>query len=90
MNDRQPDRVVATVADGICDDIIEAIESSGARGTPSGHLYAALMGLLSFDQYQAIMRTVVATGRVELRGECYHAQIENVGARMIASVEAQH
>lgn len=41
-----------------------AIKESGSMGIPSGHLYAALMGKLSLDSYQAIIGILVETGKI--------------------------
>ena len=40
--------------------------------TPGGHLYAALMQYLSLDQFEAMMRVLVAAERIAKRGDCYY------------------
>ena len=42
--------------------VAEAIRA--AKKIPSGHLYAALMGKLTLDQYQSIINTLKGTGLV--------------------------
>ena len=40
-------------------------------GAPSGALYAALMAYLSVDQFEAMMRALVAAERISRRGDVY-------------------
>jgi len=45
-----------------CKAMIEAIESFGPRGVPSGELYANVMGTMSLDQYNNVIGVLVKTG----------------------------
>ena len=49
--------------------IEEAIKESGPEGIPSGHLYAALMGHISLDDYNTIIGMLKKAGRVK---ESFH------------------
>lgn len=48
--------------------VLEAIDASGSRGIPSGHLYAALMQYMTLDQYQGFMAAMVRDGLVTQSG----------------------
>ena len=48
--------------------IAEAIEASGPRGVPSGHLYAAVMGAMDLTTYEAIIAALTKSGRVTQSG----------------------
>lgn len=52
--------------------IEETVSDAGPLGVPSGHLYAALMGIMSLDTYEKIMAGMVQSGRIVKRGQCYH------------------
>lgn len=45
--------------------ICESVEDSGPHGIPSGHIYAALMGKVSFEVYQKIEALAIQTGRIQ-------------------------
>lgn len=45
--------------------VYEAISSAGARGIPSGHLYAALMDRVSLEAYESCIAALVRTGLVQ-------------------------
>jgi len=51
------------------DILLETIREAGPNGIPSGHLYAALMGHLSLDSYQALIGMLKTAGKVK---ESYH------------------
>jgi hypothetical protein len=51
----------------------ECVAECGEVGSPSGHLYASLMGVLSLDQYEGLMSALVQMGKVEKRGDCFFA-----------------
>jgi len=54
--------------------VLETIQQAGPLGAPGGHLYAALMTRgCTLSQFESLMGALVRTGRVEKRGECYHA-----------------
>lgn len=42
--------------------VADAIKEAGS--IPSGHLYAVLCGVLTFQQYQQIIRVLISTGLV--------------------------
>lgn len=44
--------------------IFDAIKESGDAGIPSGHLYAALMGKMSLDQYNMFIGALVANKKI--------------------------
>jgi hypothetical protein len=48
--------------------VYDAIESAGERGLPSGELYAALMGRMSLDTYQAIIDILVKVDKIKNTG----------------------
>lgn len=55
----------------ICDAIVESVAVAGSMGAPGGVLYAALMGSLSFDQFEGFMSGLVMVGRLRKQGELY-------------------
>jgi len=55
------------------DALLEAVTAMGDRGMPAGHLYAAVMGHMSLEQSQAIMRVLVKAGKVTHSGHVYRA-----------------
>ncbi len=44
--------------------IIETVSDMGDRGCPSGHLYAAMMGHVTIDEYQGLMTVAKTVGLV--------------------------
>lgn len=44
--------------------IYDIIKSSGDKGIPSGHLYAALMGKMTLDQYNLFIGALAANGKI--------------------------
>ncbi len=58
----------------LCDAIVETIAEC-STGAPGGTLYAALMSHgCSYEQFEQIMSALVATRRVEKRGQLYFAR----------------
>lgn len=57
---------------GLANDIYEAIESS-PNGLPSGHLYAALMGMMPLGLYQTLIDGLVGAGRITNNGHLLKA-----------------
>lgn len=53
----------ANAITGVVRDIVKEMGS-----VPSGHLYAILMGMLTLDEYQAIVASLVDKGDVTLSG----------------------
>ena len=48
--------------------IYSAIEEFGSSGVPSGHLYAAVMGKINLDNYNAIIEVLVKVGKITNKG----------------------
>lgn len=44
--------------------LAEAIAAAGDEGIPSGHLYGMLCGILSLDEYQAVINDLKKQGRI--------------------------
>jgi len=44
--------------------LAETIKATGDDGIPSGHLYAASMGVMSLESYEMIISTLVRAGIV--------------------------
>ena len=57
----------------VLDAVHSVIAAEGARGVPSGHLYASVMGCMSFDTYQAMIRVMLRTGAVTLENNVLRA-----------------
>ena len=57
-----------SVAKRICDTILECVEVAGEQGVPSGHLYAAMMGMVSLQNYQFCISVLKDTGRITESG----------------------
>ncbi len=55
----------------LCDAIIEAVKIAGPLGAPGGIMYAALMNVVTLDQFEQICGTLCRLGKIEKRGECY-------------------
>lgn len=51
----------------------ETVVHAGPQGAPAGPMYAAVMGVLSLGQFQAIMGALVAAGKLRHRGHVYFA-----------------
>jgi len=59
----------------LVDTLVDTIKESGAMGAPGGVLYAALMTKgFSLEEFEILMRVVVATGRVYKTGHLYFAK----------------
>lgn len=53
--------------------ILECIEGGGSMGTPSGPMYAMLMGVgINLENYSLIMGALERAGAVTQRGHCYY------------------
>ena len=50
---------------------VTAVVNETPAGAPSGKLYAPLMAYLSIDQFEAMMRGLVAAERISRRGDRY-------------------
>jgi len=55
----------------ILDIVLLTIKEAGKDGAPAGPMYAALMSIMSLDQFEAIMAGLAQTGRVRKQGHVY-------------------
>ncbi len=56
----------------LADAVAEIVEAGGELGVPGGTLYAALMTYgCTLEQFEGLMRALVATRRVVRRGDLY-------------------
>lgn len=54
---------------GLVDAIGEAVAAAGPQGIPSGHLYAAMMGLgCSLAQFNGLVSIAVKVGKITQQG----------------------
>jgi hypothetical protein len=60
---------------------VTAVVNETPTGAPCGTLYAALMAYLTVDQFEAMMRALVAAERISHRGDRYFPQ-SGVAARV--------
>jgi hypothetical protein len=52
--------------------IADTIKEAGSDGAIEGHMYAMLMAYMSLEQFQAIMRALVKTGKIRVSNHvCY-------------------
>jgi hypothetical protein len=58
---------LAILSDAIYETICEV-----ELGAPGGHIYAAVLNLVDFNQFNAIMAALVKSGKVVKRGQCYY------------------
>jgi hypothetical protein len=69
--------------------VLEAVKEGGELGVPGGHLYAALMTQgCTLHQFETLMSALIRTGKIEKRGECYHA-IERKPSRQMFGRDGQ-
>lgn len=52
--------------------VAETIREMGSVGAPAGPMYAALMGRVSYQGFESIMRTIVNSGLAAKRGDVYY------------------
>jgi hypothetical protein len=57
----------------VFDVFLSAVKAGGSYGAPGGLLYAPIMDRCSLDQFNAIMRVLVARGKVRKSGDRYFA-----------------
>ena len=55
---------------GLLKDILEVVKAGGDMGTPSGHIYNALMGVVSYSQYQGIIGALQHLGCIKVQHNC--------------------
>lgn len=67
MTDEQKRAIVA-----ICDALLEGVRAGGEHGAPGGTLYSALMGRLSLQQFEGLMRGLERAGCVRKSGQLYY------------------
>lgn len=53
--------------------ILEAITAAGARGIPSGHLYAMLINRMNLDSYNKFIDALVKHGKITNHGHLLKA-----------------
>lgn len=68
MTKKQKTDVILT----ICNSFIEAVKVGGSQGVPAGHMYAAVMGQMSLNDFQTIMDVLVSRGFVRKTGDVYY------------------
>jgi hypothetical protein len=66
--------------------ILETVAES-AHGAPSGHMYAALMGKMSLDDYSALLDIASEVGLVKV-APSHLVTITPKGADMVAKIKA--
>jgi hypothetical protein len=64
---------VSQILAGLIDDLVATVVDSSQGYVPAGHMYAALMGTINLDTFNVLMAKACATGKIERRGDCYHA-----------------
>ena len=53
--------------------LLDTIRETGDLGAPAGHLYAAVMGRISIDQFEGIMATLTGLGKIRKSNHTYYA-----------------
>lgn len=71
MTTEQQRRAVQEIAFAIFD----SIKAAGAQGIPSGHLYAALMGKMTLDQYNMFIGALTKNGYITNTGHLLKAVV---------------
>lgn len=46
---------------------LDVIRAGGDRGVPTGHMYAAVMGVMSLEQFQGFLTGLQKAGKVQVR-----------------------
>jgi hypothetical protein len=54
--------------------IYDGINASGKMGMPSGHIYGALMNMMSLETYEKAINIMVNNGLIEKRGDLLFAK----------------
>jgi len=54
--------------------VYDAIKEAGEAGIPSGHLYAALCGVMSLNTYQALIGVMTKHGFIKNQGHLLTAE----------------
>jgi len=52
--------------------LVDAVKEGGSLGAPGGVMYAALMGKLTLQQFETMMRVLVSQGYLRRQGDLYH------------------
>jgi hypothetical protein len=63
MTDTSKHRAAALVVQAI----VETIEEMGDKGAPLGIIYAALMGMISYNSFSNVISSLVQAGVIEVR-----------------------
>lgn len=50
--------------------ILETIEETGEQGAPLGVMYAALMGIVSYDSFMSAIHGLVQAGLIRVSNHC--------------------
>jgi hypothetical protein len=50
--------------------IIETIAETGKEGCPLGPMYAALMGMISYDTFSTVISSLVQAGVIRVSNHC--------------------
>lgn len=51
--------------------LVDAVKAGGETGAPGGVMYAALMGQLTLQQFETMMRVLVSQGFLRKQGDLY-------------------
>lgn len=52
--------------------LVDAVKEGGDFGAPGGVMYAALMGSLTLQQFETMMRVLVSQGFLRKQGDLYY------------------
>lgn len=52
---------------------LDTIKATGDRGAPTGHMYTAVMGVMSLEQFQGFMTGLQKAGKIVVRGHVAYA-----------------
>lgn len=51
---------------------LEIVQSAGEAGSPAGPMYAAVMGVMRLEQFEAVMSALVKLGCLRKSGHVYY------------------
>lgn len=78
VSDTSKARAVLELLDGL----VDAIGRSGTFRTPGGSLYVALASFgCTLERFNQLMQILIASGRIEKRGDCYFATVKKGAAK---------
>jgi hypothetical protein len=67
--------------------VIEKVRNAGSLGEPSGHIYMFICELApqtTLDGYYDFMQSLVNTGLIKKKGDCYHPTAKLLSAPQVA------